>query len=392
VTQQSSPRVAPGVVVTGIGLISALGDLSQTWQRLLLGQSGIIVQQPFEGLGPQPLAMLGPQPASLTALTQTLVQAALADAGLTSPLPDCAVVVGSSRGQQSQWEQLLGQCQSQTAGLCSAIHPPSLPWLETLPHAAAIAAAQQVSTHAAVRSPTAACATGLWAIAQGYTLIASGEYDCVIAGAVETPITPLTLAGFEQMGALAKTGAYPFDLHREGLVLGEGGALLVLESAVAVARRQAPSYGKLLGFGLSADGFHVSAPHLQGDAAIAAITHCLDRSGLSPSKIDYIHAHGTATPLNDANEAGLIQRLFPDGVAVSSTKGATGHTIGASGALGLALCFMALRHQQLPPTVGLTRPAFNLDLVVQARPALVRHALCLGFGFGGQNAAIAVSV
>ena len=199
----------------------------------------------------------------------------------------------------------------------------------------------------------AACATGLWSIAQGFELIRTEQCERVLAGAVEAPITPLTLAGFAQMGALAPTGAYPFDRDREGLVLAEGGAVFVLEAATLATQRGANIYGRIVGAGLTADGYHISAPAPDSRAAIAAVKQCLQRSNLDATDIDYIHAHGTATVLNDRNEAHLIQALFPQGVPISSTKGATGHTIGASGAIGAAFCLMALKHQVLPPCVGL---------------------------------------
>jgi 3-oxoacyl-[acyl-carrier-protein] synthase II len=376
------------VVVTGIGLVSALGCLESSWKKVLAGESGIHIEQPFPELAPCPLALTNRYPARLEPLTEQVVQAALQDAGLSPPLPDCAIVVGSSRGNQARWEEW---------AILHSILPtphslPSLPptWLETLPHTAAIAAAQYIGTQVAVRSPMAACATGLWAIAQGYELIRSGEYDRVVAGAVEAPITPLTITGFQQMGALARTGAYPFDRDREGLVLGEGGAVLILESATLAKQRSAPVYGRILGFGLTADGFHVSAPEPGSRAAIAAVKRCLERSGLFPEEIDYIHAHGTATALNDRNEAHLIQTLFPHKPPTSSTKGATGHTIGASGALGAAFCLLALQQQTVPPTAGLKQSEFDLDLVTVARSTALQTALCFSFGFGGQNAAIAL--
>jgi 3-oxoacyl-[acyl-carrier-protein] synthase II len=374
------------VVITGIGLVSALGSLQPTWQHLLAGKSGIQFHQPFLELDPFPVALIDPQPIALTALTERVVSAAIEDARLDLPLLDCGIVVGSSRGQQASWEALAKQSvdhrQDQDVRL--------LDWLDMLPNGAAIAAARLIGTHAPVLSPMAACATGLWAIAQGYELIKTGQCDRVIAGAVETPITPLTLTGFRQMGALAKTGAYPFDQRREGLVLGEGGAVLVLESAELAQHRQAKPYGQIVGWGFTADGYHVSAPAPNSRTAAIAVKQCLDHSGLAPSDIGYIHAHGTATQLNDRNEASLIQQLLPN-APVSSTKGTTGHTIGASGALGVAFCLMALKHQQLPPNVGLQHPDFNLDFVAQTRSATLDHALCLSFGFGGQNGAIALS-
>lgn len=369
------------VVVTGIGLVSALGNLDATWNALLQDRTGIAIHQPFEQFSPHPIGLISTQPTCLEAITQGVVDQALQDAGLEPPLLDCAIVLGSSRGNQARWEEMAIAPDRTTTPLTE--------WWQALPHAGAILAAQLVGTQAAVRSPMAACATGLWAIAQGYDLIQAGYADRVIAGAVESPITLLTLAGFEQMGALAQQGAYPFDRQREGLVLGEGGAVLVLESADLAQRRGAKIYGQILGVGLTADGYHVSAPDPQGQSATTAVQHCLRRSGLHPGEIGYIHAHGTATRLNDRNEANLIHQLFPASLAVSSTKGATGHTIGASGALGAAFCLMALQQQILPPCVGLKESEFVLNLIRHAQPTHLDHALCLSFGFGGQNAAIA---
>ncbi len=371
------------VVVTGIGLVSALGaSLETSWQQLITGKSSIQLHQPFLKLEPRPLALIGKQPAGLTRLTQLVVAAALEDAGLVPPLPDCGVVIGSSRSQQGAWEQL---AQLSTNGQIVLEQ-----WLDTLPHMNAIFCARQVGASGSVLAPMAACATGIWALAQGFELIQTGQCQRAIAGAVEAPVTPLTLAGFNRMGALARTGAYPFDRQREGLVLGEGAAVFVLESAELAKQRSARVYGQVLGFGLTADAYHANKPEPGARSAIAAVKQCLDRSGLSPSDIDYIHAHGTATQLNDRNEAQLIQYLFPQGVPVSSTKGATGHTLGASGALGVAFCLMALKHQLLPPCVGLKQLEFDLDLVTAPRQGEIRQVLCFSFGFGGQNAVVAL--
>ncbi|PSO98927.1 MAG: 3-oxoacyl-ACP synthase [Cyanobacteria bacterium QS_9_48_30] len=367
--------------VTGMGFWSSLGSLAKSWENLLAGESGIRLHQPFLELSPRPLGLIDPTPAQFSNLTQQVVAAALKDAGLVAPLPDCGVVVGSSRGCQGEWEKLTrGRGEVGTRGKKG--------WLETLPNQGAIAAAHQIGTTAPVLAPMAACATGIWAIAQGLQLIQTGQCRRVIAGAVEAPITPLTLAGFQKMGALAKTGCYPFDRHREGLVLGEGAAVVVLESADSALSRGVPIYGQLLGLGFTCDAYHLSAPHPEGHGAIAAVKQCLNRSHLCPTDIDYIHAHGTSTKLNDCTEAQLIQELFPQGVPVSSTKGATGHTLGASGAIGAAFCLMAFQHQVLPPCVGLTEPAFDLDFVTSPRHTKVKHALCFSFGFGGQNGVI----
>ncbi|MBE9224325.1 beta-ketoacyl-ACP synthase, partial [Phormidium sp. LEGE 05292] len=268
--------------------------------------------------------------------------------------------------------------------------PPQSPWLESLPNMAAICAARQIGATGAVLAPMAACATGIWALAQGFELIQTGQCQRAIAGAVETPITPLTLAGFQQMGALAQTGGYPFDKQRGGLVLGEGGAVFVLETAELARKRGAKVYGEVLGFGLTADAFHANAPEVGGKSGIYAVKQCLERSNLSAIDIDYIHAHGTGTVLNDRNEAQLIKYLFRQKVAVSSTKGATGHTLGASGVLGVAFSLLGLRDRILPPCVGLRESEFDLNLVRVARQSEIENLLCFSFGFGGQNAAIAL--
>jgi 3-oxoacyl-[acyl-carrier-protein] synthase II len=318
---------------------------------------------------------------------------ALEDAGLVSPLPDCGVVIGSSRSYQASWEKLAREFYRDAERLKSRLYKQSLPtqaFLETLPHMNAIAAARQIGATGPVLAPMAACATGIWAIAQAASLLETGHCQRVIAGAVEAPITPLTLTGFQQMGALAQMGAYPFDRRREGLALGEGGAVLVLESAELAKRRSARIYGQVLGFGLTSDAYHANTPEPGSRSAIAAVKQSCDRSDLSLADIDYIHAHGTATQLNDQNEAHLIQYLFPQTVPVSSTKGATGHTLGASGALGVAFSLMALKHQILPPCVGLKEPEFDLDLVTVPRQGEIQQVLCFSFGFGGQNAVVAL--
>ncbi|MBW4572446.1 MAG: beta-ketoacyl-ACP synthase [Tolypothrix carrinoi HA7290-LM1] len=435
-------------VVTGIGLVSALGtNLEDSWQQLIAGKSGIKLHQPFPDLEPRPLGLIGKQPVELRMLTQLVVASALKDALLVPPLPDCGVVIGSSRSHQASWEEMARETWATGVGdkgdkgrtlpcggggvrnvsvdkedketrrqgeflnntpqvvppspsrppLSPSPHPPLPPsppplsWLDTLPHMNALAAARQIGATGIVLAPMAACATGIWAIAQAVLLIQSGQCQRVIAGAVEAPITPLTITGFQQMGASAKTGAYPFDKHREGLVLGEGAAVFVLESAELAKQRQAKIYGQILGFGLTADAYHAYELEPEGRSAIACVKQCLERSHLTFSDIDYIHAHGTGTQMNDRIESMVIQRLFPHQVAISSTKGATGHTLGASGALGVAFSLLALKNQILPPCVGLKEAEFDLDFVTTAREAEIRQVLCLSFGFGGQNAAIALA-
>ncbi|WP_293342647.1 beta-ketoacyl synthase N-terminal-like domain-containing protein [Microcoleus sp. CAWBG58] len=404
------------VVVTGIGLVSALGNLENSWKRLLAGDSGIEQHQPFLELEPRLLALIETKPADLITLIRQVLADALQDANLTLPLPDCGIAIGSSRGFQANLEQLvregergrIAQCPMPNAQcpMPNAQCPipnsqfpipdarcpmPNSQFVDFLPHMGAIAVARAIGSMGPVLAPMAACATGLQSIARAVDLIRTGECQRAIAGAVEAPITPLTVAGFNRMGALANTGCYPFDEHREGLVLGEGGALFVLESSELARRRNAKIYGLISGFGLTNDAFHGNSPELGGTSAIAAVNQCLKRSNLTAVDIDFIHAHGTGTDLNDRHEALLIQKLFRQGVAVSSTKGATGHTLGASGALGVAFCLMGIKYQMLPPCTGMKKPGFELDFVRFARSTFVRNAVCLSFGFGGQNAGIVLS-
>ena len=371
--------------MTGIGLVSALGkSLEGSWRDLVLGKTGIKLHQLFPELGIIPLGLIAEKPSLLNTLTEIVVNSALQDAQLITPLPDCAVVIGSSRSYQASWEIMARQMYQEEAELNLDN------WLNTLPQMNAIAVARQIGATAAVLAPMAACATGIWAIAQATMLIKTGQYQRAITGAIEAPITPLTIAGFRQMGALAKTGAYPFDLQREGLVLGEGGAVLILESAELAIQRQAKIYGEILGFGFTADAYHGNSPEPSGKSAIMAIKQCLERSHISPTDIDYIHTHGTATQLNDRMESKIIQSLFPAKLAISSTKGSTGHTLGASGALGVAFSLMALQEQILPPCVGLQQSEYNLNFIISAQESKIQQVLCLSFGFGGQNAVIAL--
>ncbi|MDJ1177319.1 beta-ketoacyl-ACP synthase [Roseofilum sp. BLCC_M91] len=381
------------VVVTGLGLVSALGSRDRTWRKLLNQESAIAMAQPFPDLEPRPLALIGDnaghpwrdRPADLRDLTRQLVLETLEDAGMAPPLPNLGLAIGSSRSAQGSWETIAHQFLTGDRELPDLSH-----CLDYLPDLPARIAAQLTGTQGIVQAPMNACNTGMWAIAQGYELIRCGRVQQVLAGAIEAPITPLTLAGFTQMGALAKTGCYPFDRHREGLVLGEGGAFLFLESLESAQQRQASIYGQILGAAFTNDAYHVSAPKPDRTSAAIAIKTCLERAGLTPRAIDYIHAHGTSTPLNDAAESQLIEHLFPPTVPVSSTKGATGHTLGASGALGIAFSLMAMKHEILLPCVGLREPEFNLNLVRSTRSQCIQHSLCLSFAFGGNNGAIAL--
>lgn len=369
--------------MTGLGLRCSLGDRLQAWEKLQRGDSAIQLRQPFPGLSVLPVAMLGKEPVDLEALRRSLVDMTLADAGLGQPLEKCGVVIGSSRGFQGQWERLRSSYQQRD-------HKELGNWLAYLPHQLAIASAQQIGSRGIVLVPMGACSTGMWAIAQGFELLRRGDCDQVLVGAVESPVTPLSITGFQKMGALATTGCFPFDQRREGLVLGEGGAIFLLETLESAQQRNAKIYGEILGWSFTCDAHHMSAPQGNYLVAMKAIAQCLERAGLEPENIDHIHPHGTSTRLNDQAEATMIETLFPQRPFVSGSKGATGHTLGASGALGVAFSLLMLREQRLFPCVGLEQPEFDLNFVPKAQHHLLRNALCLSFGFGGQNGAIAL--
>jgi 3-oxoacyl-[acyl-carrier-protein] synthase II len=264
------------VVITGVGCWTGLGEFNRSWERLLAKQTSIQLQQPFSELPPLPLSLIGEKPIFLSELTGKVVRAALADAKLTPPLPSCGVVVGSSRGGQGEIEKWARK-ETRTQ-----------PWLNILPQQSAIAAAQIVGSTDRVLSPMAACSTGLWSIAQGYDLIKEGRCQQVIAGAVEAPITPLTLTGFLKMGALAKTGCYPFDEQREGLVLGEGGAVMVLEGLDSAKARKALIYAEIGGYGLTCDAYQISAPNPDSHRGMLAVKKALAQSSLSVTDINHI--------------------------------------------------------------------------------------------------------
>ncbi|MEM9805392.1 MAG: beta-ketoacyl-ACP synthase [Cyanobacteria bacterium P01_D01_bin.56] len=364
------------VVVTGVGLWTALGSsVETTWSGLLAGKSAIALRQPFLALPVMPLAMVDKYPKDPETLVTRVVKSALGDAGHDTPLKDCAVVVGSSRSYLNRWEAMARKELSLDKS-----------WLAALPCALSHRVAQVVGSCGPVLAPMAACATGLWALFHGYLLLQSGQCSRVVVAAVDATMTPLTLTGFRRMGAMAKNGCYPFDCDRSGLVLGEGAAAVVLETRETAIK---PSYGQILGFGLSNDAYHISSSRPSG--ALAVAKQCLQRSGLQPSDIDYVHAHGTGTRLNDANEAYMIGQCLPQ-AAISSTKGATGHTLGAAGLVGTVLSLLSLKHQCLPPCVGLQNPEYALNFVqAKAREAVVNYAMCSSFGFGGQNAVVAIA-
>ena len=233
-------------------------------------------------------------------------------------------------------------------------------------------------------------------------LFRSGDAEVMLAGGAESAICPIGIAGFAQARALStnfkaepQRGSRPYDKDRDGFVMGEGAGVVVLEEYEHAKKRGAKIYGELIGYGMSGDAYHVTAPHPEGAGAFRAMKVAMERSGLSLSDIDYINAHGTSTPLGDELELGAVRRLFGDaisGLSMSSTKSAIGHLLGGAGAVETIFCILAMRDQIVPPTLILDNPSDGVegvDLVPHtAKERKVKAVLNNSFGFGGTNASL----
>jgi 3-oxoacyl-[acyl-carrier-protein] synthase II len=246
-----------------------------------------------------------------------------------------------------------------------------------------------------------ACATGNHAIGDSFRIIQRGEADIMLAGGTEAVIAPLCVAGFSNCKALStrnnepERASRPFDKERDGFVMGEGSAVLIVEALDHALDRGATIYAEVIGYAMSADAYHVTAPAPGGEGAVASMQGALRDAGLAPEGVDYINAHGTSTPYNDANETLAIKRVFGEHayrLAVSSIKSMIGHTLGAAGAIEAAATVLSLTHGILPPTINYEYldPDCDLDYVPnKAREVPIRVALNNSFGFGGTNATTA---
>jgi 3-oxoacyl-[acyl-carrier-protein] synthase II len=265
-------------------------------------------------------------------------------------------------------------------------------------------AAGQVSIRFGAKGPNSAtvtaCSASAHAVGDAFEIICRGAADVMIAGGSEAAITPLGVGGFAAMRALSKRNdepkraSRPFDRDRDGFIIGEGAGVVILEEYERAQARKAPLYAELVGYGMSGDAFHVTAPSEDGDGAVRAIRAALARGECRPDQVDYVNAHGTSTPHNDRLETLAIKNVFGDHasqLAVSSTKSMTGHLLGAAGGLEAGITALAVRRQTLPPTINLDTPDPDCDLDYvpgSARSATVRYALSNSFGFGGTNAVL----
>jgi 3-oxoacyl-[acyl-carrier-protein] synthase II len=247
-----------------------------------------------------------------------------------------------------------------------------------------------------------ACSTGAHSIGDAARMIAMDDADIMLAGGAEGAICPIGIAGFSQARALStnfndtpERGSRPYDVDRDGFVMGEGAGVVVLEEYEHAKKRGAKIYAEVIGYGLSGDAYHVTAPHPEGSGAYRAMEMALRKSGLALSDIDYINAHGTSTPLGDELELGAVRRLFGNAIgelSMSSTKSAIGHLLGGAGAVESIFCILAMRDQIVPPTLNLDNPSENcagVDLVPhKAKERKVKAVLNNSFGFGGTNASL----
>jgi 3-oxoacyl-[acyl-carrier-protein] synthase II len=385
-----------GIVITGRGVVSPVATGVEAFFDALLGMEGGITD---EGVAPcgefDPEEVMTPKEARrMDRFAQLAVAAAdqaADEAGLLGEVDPArvGVIVGTGVGGLTT---LQAECKTWLEEGDRAVSPLFVPMM--MPNAAAGQIAMRRGLHGPGFSIASACSTGAHSIGEAARLIARGEADVMVAGGTEAALVGLCLAAFRRMGALSRVGeSRPFDTRRDGFVMGEGSAVLVLEREEHARARGAQIYARVSGYGASNDAFHITQPEANGRGAVQAMTAALRDADLAPADVGYVNAHGTSTPINDRVETlALRQVLGEDGPPVSSCKGAVGHTLGAAGAIEALACVEALRRGALPPTLGLEDidPECAADHIAGApreAPDL-KVALSNSFAFGGQNATL----
>lgn len=403
------------VVVTGIGATSPLGGTArETWDALLRGESGIAPLaydwvsehdlpvtfageakvRPEEVLERQEIKRL--DPSAQFALISA--REAWADAGLDGVSPD-RILVDYATGIGGLWTLLDGWDTLKEKGPRRVL-PMTIPML--MPNAAAAAVSMHLGARAGARTVVSACASGTESIANAYEHLQLGLADVVVAGGTESVVHPLPIAAFAAMQALSKRNdapekaSRPYDVDRDGFVLGEGAATLILETKEHAEARGAKIYAELAGGAVTSDSYHITAPDPEGTGAARAVKQALEQAGARPDDVNHINAHATSTPVGDIAEYEALKRIFGDRVGqipVSATKSSTGHLLGGTGALEAMLTVLALHERTAPPTINLDNQdeAIALDVVTSPRalgdgPLL---AISNSFGFGGHNAVVA---
>jgi 3-oxoacyl-[acyl-carrier-protein] synthase II len=404
-------------VVTGIGMVSPLGTGNEsTWNGLLAGRSGIVPITRFDAtefpckiagevrdFTPEKWIEKKEIKKSDTFIHYAIAasQFAMDDSGLAineSNRDRVGVVIGSGIGGLPLIEEMHQKLLDRGPSRISPFFIPGL--IVNL-------AAGQVSIRFGARGPNSApctaCASGAHAVGDSFKIIQRGDADAMIAGGAEAVITPLAVGGFSAMRALStrndepERASRPWDLNRDGFVMGEGAGILILEERDNAMARGARIYCEITGYGMSSDAHHITSPSEDGSGMSRVMQLALKDAGLAPEKIDYINAHGTSTSVGDRTESLAITKVFGEHahkLAISSTKSMTGHLLGAAGGLESAICALAIRDGILPPTINYETPDPECDLDYvpnQSRQVKIQHALSNSFGFGGTNACLAFS-
>jgi 3-oxoacyl-[acyl-carrier-protein] synthase II len=411
------------VVVTGLGMVTPLGcGVEHTWQRLTAGQSGVthvgridVSDLPARIAGQIPRGdgsggTYNPdqwmEPKEQRKVDEFIVFAmcaatqALGDAGWKPQTYEDQIVTGVLMGAG-----IGGAGGIADAGVVLKERGPRRVSPFFVPGRIINLASGYVSIEHGLKGPNhavvTACSTGSHAIGDAGRLIALGDADVMVAGGAESPINRVSMAGFAAARALStgfndtpERASRPYDRDRDGFVMAEGAGAVVLEEYEHAKQRGAKIYAELIGYGLSGDAYHITAPAPDGDGAFRCMTAALKRAGISPAQVDYINAHGTSTPLGDEIELGAVQRLVGNEAArlsMSSTKSSIGHLLGAAGAVEAIFSILAIRDQLAPPTINLDNPSVEtpIDLVPhQAKKRPISVALSNSFGFGGTNASL----
>ena len=399
------------VVITGIGLISPLGiGTEKNWQAICQGKSGIGLISHFDVS--QYTSKIAGQVKDFDALdffekkemrkmdrfiqyAVAAAQLAVQDSGVDIARLEgdrCGVYVGSGIGGIGSIEETHKTLLERGPGRVSPFF-----LVQTLINEAS----GQISIKFKARGPNSAiataCSSGAHAAGDSSRIIARGDADIMLAGGAEAPITPLGVAGFCAMRALSarndepERASRPFDAERDGFVVGEGAGILVLEELGSALKRDARIYAEIVGYGMSGDAYHVSAPSLDGEGAKRSMERAIEDAGIDPGEINYINAHGTSTFYNDKIETLAVKRVFGDHayeLSISSTKSMTGHLLGAAGGIEIGYTALCLKNQIIPPTINYEHPDPECDLDYvpnKSRPAEINYALSNSFGFGGTN-------
>ena len=402
------------VFITGIGAISPLGlDAASTWDGITKGRSGVgnITLFDTEGFdtrfaaevkGFDPEGYLDRKVSrrmdrfaqfAVVAAQEACRQADL-DPGKGDPYR-VAVVIGSGIGGITTLNEQLTILNDRGPRRVSPFLIPMM-----LGDMASAQVSMLTGAMGANYCLVSSCSSGADAMGQGWEMVRQGREDIVLAGGSEAPVAPVSVAGFNALRALSRLNespekaSRPFDIARDGFVIGEGAAVFVLESEESAARRGVEPLAEIRGYAATSDAHHLTEPSITGESAASAMTMALQEAGLDPSEVDYVNAHGTSTPLNDKHETKAIKLALGEDayrVAISSSKSMTGHLLGAGGALEAAICTMALRDGLIPPTINLEEsdPECDLDYTPnEARTHAINVAMSNSFGFGGHNSVL----